>query len=206
MNNRRRLSRPFLIGTLLALIVVGLPAVAAAQAITACDWEVGHPSDPDRVGPVVSSSKVDTERAMAACRGDLERDPDNPRLQYQLARAIVYHADRHGTSYEEGMVYLAQSVAGHTQAMFVYGLILSRESRACEAAPWMRRAAEAGLKSARLAYVDNALGGRWSDCGVVLDAELMAGFLDGAADQVSGYYENMLLGALRRELAGLKLP
>ena len=144
---------------------------------------------------------------MAACRGDLETDPDNPRLQYQLARAIVYHADRHGTSYEEGMVYLAQSVAaGHTQAMFVYGLILSRESRACEAAPWMRRAAEAGLKSARLAYVDNALGGRWSDCGVVLDEELMAGFLDGAADQVSGYYENMLLGALRRELAGLKLP
>ena len=55
----------------------------------------------------------------------------------------------------------------------------------------MRRAAEAGLKSARLAYVDNAVGGRWSDCGVVLDAELMAGFLDGAADQVSGYYENM---------------
>ena len=146
---------------LLAFIEVGLPAVASAQAITACDWEVGHPSDPDRVGPGVSSSKVDTERAMAACRSDLSTDSDNPRLQYQLARAIVYHADRHGTSYEEGIVYLAQSAAaGHTQAMFVYGLMLSRESRACEAAPWMRRAAEAGLKSARLAYVDNALGGR----------------------------------------------
>jgi TPR repeat protein len=207
MDTWRRLPRSFLIGTLLAFIGVGLPAVAAAQAITACDWEVGHPSDPDRVGPGVSSSKVDTERAMAACRGDLKTDPDNPRLQYQLARAIVYHADRHGTSYEEGMVYLAQSAAaGHTQAMFVYGLMLSRESRACEAAPWMRRAAEAGLKSARLAYVDNAVGGRWSDCGVVLDADLMAGFLDAVADQVSGYYENMLLGALRRELAGLTSP
>ena len=144
---------------------------------------------------------------MAACRSDLETDSDNPRLQYQLARAIVYHADRNGTYYEEGMVYLAQSAAaGHTQAMFVYGLMLSRESRACEAAPWMRLAAEAGLKSARLAYVDNAVGGRWSDCGVVLDADLMAGFLDAAADQVSGYYENMLLGALRRELAGLTSP
>ena len=70
----------------------------------------------------------------------------------------------------------------------------------------MRRAAEAGLKSARLAYVDNAVGGRWSDCGVALDADQMAGFLDGAADQVSGYYENMLLDALRRELAGLTSP
>ena len=141
MDNRRRL--PLLIATLLACIGVGLPAVVAAQAITACDWEVGHPSDPDRVGPGVSSSKVDTERAMAACRSDLETDSDNPRLQYQLARAIVYHADRNGTYYEEGMV---------------------------------------------------------------LDADLMAGFLDAAADQVSGYYENMLLGALRRELAGLASP
>ncbi len=50
------------------------------------------------------------------------------------------------------------------------------------------------------------MGGRWSDCGLVLDADLMAGFLDAAADQVSGYYENMLLGALRRELAGLTSP
>ena len=38
---------------------------------------------------------------------------------------------------------------------------------------------------------------------MVLDADLMVGFLDAAVDQVSGYYENMLLGALRRELAGL---
>ena len=106
----------------MALVGVGLPAVAAAQAITACDWEVGHPSDPDRVGPDVTSSKVDTELAMAACRSDLEMDPDDPRLHYQLARAIVYHADRNGTSFEEGMVYLARSAAaGHTQAMFVTG-------------------------------------------------------------------------------------
>ncbi len=70
----------------------------------------------------------------------------------------------------------------------------------------MRRAAEAGHKSARLAYFDNAVSDRWSDCGVVLDADLLAGFLDAAADKVSGYYENMLLGALRRELAGLTSP
>jgi len=84
--------------------------------------------------------------------------------------------------------------------------MLSRESRACEASPWMRRAAKAGLKSARLAYADSAVGGRCSDCGVVLDADLMVGFLDAAAGPVSGYYESMLLGAVRRELAGLTLP
>lgn len=178
---------------------------AWGQAITACDWEVGHPSDPDRVGPGISSSEVDTERAMAACRRDLTADPDNPRLQYQLARAIVYHADRTGMSYEEGMLYLAQSAAGgHIQAMFVYGLMLSQASRACEAAPWMRRAAEAGLKSARIAYVDNVVGGRWAECGMAFDVDAMASFLDAAGDQVSGYYENMLLEALRRELAVLE--
>ena len=80
--------------------------------------------------------------------------------------------------------------------MFVSGLILSRKSRACEA----------GLKSARLAYVDNAMSGRKSDCGVVLDKDLMAGVLDAAADQVSVYCENTLLGALRRELTSLTSP
>lgn len=174
---------------------------AHSQAITACDWEVAHPSDPDRIGPGVSSSDVDTVRAMAACRRDLESDPDNARLQYQLARAIVYHADRYDTSYEEGMVYLAQSASsGHTQAMFVYGLMLSREARLCEAEPWMRGAAEAGLKSARIAYVDHAVAGNWSQCGVPTDATALKGYLEEASDQVSGYYEKMLIGALHREL------
>ncbi len=142
---------------------------------------------------------------MAACTADLRADPDNPRLQYQLARAIVYHADRHGTSYEEGMVYLAQSAkGGHVQAMFVYGLMLSREARVCEAAPWTRRAAEGGLKAARLAYVDSAVGGQWADCDVTFNKDVMSDFLDAAADQVSGYYEKMLLGALRREVAALE--
>ena len=189
----------------LTLIALWFSALVSGQSMTACDREVGHPSDPERVGPGVSSSQVDTDRAMAACRADLLADPDNPRLQYQLARAIVYHADRHGTSYEEGMVYLVQSAdAGHVQAMFVYGLMLSREARACEAAPWTRRAAEGGLKAARLAYVDSAVGGQWADCDVTFNKDVMSDFLDAAADQVSGYYEKMLLGALRREVAALE--
>ena len=93
---------------------------------------MGHPFDPIRVGPGVSFFKVETERAMAACRGDLAMNPDNPRLQCHLARAIVYHADTHGNPEAEGMVYLARSsAAGQTQTMFVFGLMLSRELLAC---------------------------------------------------------------------------
>ena len=189
---------------LLALMVLLLPLTGWSQPITSCDWEVAHPSDPHRVGPGVSSSDVDTERAIAACRQALLATTDSPRLQYQLARAIVYHAERHNTSNEEGMRYLEQSaLAGYTQAMFVYGLMLTSEDRPCEAPFWMQRAAEAGLKAARIGYVEAATSGRWSSCDVSLSAQSMTAFLDGAEEQVSGYYENLLLDTLRRALIAL---
>jgi hypothetical protein len=67
----------------------------------------------------------------------------------------------------------------------------------------MGRAAEAGLKAARIGYVEAATSGRWSSCNVPLDAQSMTAFLDGAEEQVSGYYENLLLGTLRRALIAL---
>jgi hypothetical protein len=39
---------------------------------------------------------------------------------------------------------------------------------------------------------------------VTFNKDVMSDFLDAAADQVSGYYEKMLLGALRREVAALE--
>ena len=177
--------------------------VSSAQS-AGCDWEVSPPSHPHRWGPGGASSGVDTERAMAACRQALLANADNPRFQYQLARAMVYHAERHHTSHEEGMRYLAQSAhAGYTQAMFVYGLMLTSEDRPCEAPYWMGRAAEAGLKAARIGYVEAATSGRWSACNVPLDVQSMTAFLDGAEEQVSGYYENLLLGTLRSALIAL---
>jgi hypothetical protein len=57
-------------GGVILLCLLSATAVQqlSAQVITGCYWEVAHPSDPDRVGPGVSSSEVDTLRAMAACR------------------------------------------------------------------------------------------------------------------------------------------
>ena len=66
-----------------------LPGATNAQGIDACDWEAGHPSDPDRVGPGVGSGDVDTERAIAACRHAIEREPNTARFHYQLGRALV---------------------------------------------------------------------------------------------------------------------
>lgn len=185
---------------LMALALLASNA-AGAQTITSCDWEVAHPSDPHHVGPGVSSSDVDTGKAIAACRAALEADPGNPRFQYQLARALVYHAGRTDGSDDEGMRYLGQAAAaGYTQAMFVYGLMLQRHGKTCEVEPWTRRAADQGLKAARIAYVNDALTGTWSNCDITAGPEQMHAYLDGAAEQVSGYYENMLLSLLRHLL------
>ena len=189
---------------LILLIALLLPLTGWSQPITSCDWEAAHPSDPHRVGPGVSSSDVNTERAIAACRQALLTNAESPRLQYQLARAIVYDAERHNAANEEGMRYLEQSArAGYTQAMFVYGLMLTSEGRVCEAPSWMRQAAMAGLKAARIGYVEGATSGRWSSCGIALDLQRMVAFLDGAEEQISGYYETLLVATLRSALQRL---
>ena len=71
-----------------AFCFLGLP-VAQAQVITACDWEVAHPSDPDHVGPGKGSGEVDTARAIAACENAVSTHPDVARFHYQLGRALV---------------------------------------------------------------------------------------------------------------------
>jgi hypothetical protein len=89
---------------------------------------------------------------------------------------------------------------GHTQALFVMGLMEQREQDFCGAEPYTRAAANAGLKSARISYVNEYLSGRLNDCPPRASLEDMAGFLEDAQEQVSGWYENMLLEALSRQL------
>lgn len=74
---------------LIASAAWALSPPALAQAIDACDWEAGHPSDPDRIGPGIGSGDVNTARAIDACRRAVEREPDNARFHYQLGRAGV---------------------------------------------------------------------------------------------------------------------
>ena len=184
------------------LIVLGFPAVANAQAIDACDWEVGHPSDPDRVGPGVGSGDVDTARAIAACRDAIAREPETARFHYQLGRALVYQADREGTDWTVGLPPLEKAAAlEHPQAMFVLGLMHKRAGDVCASEPLTRGAAQRGLKSARITYVNDYLSGALDACPPRASLEDMQGYLAAARGQVSGYYENMLLDALDRHLS-----
>lgn len=185
--------------TALILLVFVMPA-AFGEEPTTCDLEVGHPSDPRKVGPGKSSSEVRLQIAVPACRKAVEQEPDNPRFNYQLGRALVYWADINGGDTDEGVAYVQKSAdMDYPQALFVLGLMHKREGEDCLAEPVTKRAADLALKSARVTYVNDALSGAYENC-LTVNKEAMMNYLTQAKTQVSGYYENMLVMSLMREL------
>ena len=182
-------------------------AGTADDGVDACDLAAGHPSDPDHVGPGVATREVVAHIAIPACRAAVEREPGNPRFHYQLGRAIVYWADANNGDDSEGFAEVkAASDMGYRQAQFVLGLLHKRLGEVCAAEPLNKAAADQGLKSARLTYVDDVTAGQYDACGISASAEEMSAYLEGAKQQVSGYYEGMLLGSLERQLDEFKSP
>ncbi|MGI9236494.1 MAG: hypothetical protein ACR2QZ_03815 [Woeseiaceae bacterium] len=166
-----------------------------------CDTEAAHPSDPDRVGPGKGSGAVVTDRAIPACRRAVDEQPDVARFHYQLGRAIVYQADANNTDVSEGLTHLQHAAdMEYSQAMFVLGLMHRRAGDICASEPLTKKAADQGLKSARITYVNAVLMADYGDCGVSASVDEMKSYLDGATTQVNGYYENMLLANLKRDL------
>lgn len=54
-----------------------------------CDLQAGHPSDPERLSPGVPYEFLRPSVAIPACRAALEKDPGNPRIMTELARALL---------------------------------------------------------------------------------------------------------------------
>lgn len=195
-----------------ALVVAFFGCLIAGEAGSAadahdCDTEAAHPSDPDRVGPGKASGEVDTDRAIPACRRAVDEQPDIARFHYQLGRAIVYHADANNSDFSEGLAHLKQAAdMEYSQAVFVLGLMHRRAGDICASEPLTKKAADQGLKSARISYVNAVLAADYGDCGVSASVGEMKSYLEGATTQVSGYYENMLLANLKRDLASITPP
>ena len=182
------------------LLCLAAGTVAAEVPVHECDLQAAHPSDPDHLGPGRSSSEVVTHRAIPACRQAVAEYPDVARFHYQLGRALVYWADANGGDTAEGIRHLAHAAdMGYTQALFVLGLMHRRAGDVCASEPVTKKAADQGLKSARITYVNGVLGGDYGPCGLSASMEEMRAYLDGASTQVSGYYENMLLANLERQ-------
>lgn len=121
-----------------------------AAVVTACDVWVSHPDDPYRVAPAVPFGLVNTREAIRDCSIALSEDPDNPRLNFLLGRALDVAAQfddaRH---FYERASELGYPIADFTLgSLYRTGFGVERDlSRAAEL--WMM-AAEQGLQVAQV--------------------------------------------------------
>ena len=172
-----------------------------SQEITPCDLAATHPLDPNRVAPGVSQAEMNFPSAIAACEAAVAADPQNPRLQYQLARVYTYRGQT-----ERGWPHMEVAVAAeYPQALFVSGYmqhlgLSPADTDACTAGRLIRRSAVYGRHAGRIGFVRYALDGGFDECEGLVDAAQLRDFLAAAAEATGDYYQTMLIGMLRKEI------
>ncbi len=88
-HERRRLAC-VLVTTAIAAITFSAPSMAVENAgpgVTACDRLASSPYDSKAVAPAVQNI-LDLDPAIAACRADLQKHPNHPRLQFLLGSLL----------------------------------------------------------------------------------------------------------------------
>jgi uncharacterized caspase-like protein len=124
-----------------------LAPAAPADVVATCDRLAGAPSDPQRSSGEAGRKFADIPAgpAVAACRAALTREPNNPRLAFELGRAEIK-----GRGDEPEAVALIRQAADAKYAAalnllgFVYERGLGAPRDLEEAMKWYRRGADAG--------------------------------------------------------------
>jgi uncharacterized protein len=87
--------------------------------ITPCDLFAADPHDPYRISTGIPWGLVNTRQAIRACAEAVAADPDNPRLNYQMGRALDI-AER----FEEAISFYQRAVQGrYPKATFNIGFM-----------------------------------------------------------------------------------
>ncbi|MCB2108175.1 MAG: hypothetical protein KDE14_10760, partial [Rhodobacteraceae bacterium] len=178
-----------LFGIALAAVAVALTPVAGAQTVTECDRLASHPEDPDRVAPAVETSDLQFDAAIAACRADIVREPDNSRLHYLLGRLLFYNKQN-----EEAVKEVRNAAdMGYRQAQFVFGAFINNKrpfapTDICVLEDYWLKSAIAGRQAARISYVRYALRGKFDGCAHQPDRATLTSLLDAAHVGKPGYY------------------
>jgi len=172
-----------------------------SQSVTECDRLAAHGEDPDRVAPGVAESKVDLPAAIAACRVDLARDSNNPRLQYQLGRVLAYS----GVINEALPLLDKAAQSAYPQAQFVLAyLLLEGRLKApvdrCRALGLLRAAAAQQRMAAQIGLAVWQLGGSFRECANPPAAAELLQQLAAAREQKPGFYPLLLIEDLERQL------
>lgn len=177
---------------------------------TDCDRLAAHPSDPDRLTAGVSQSAMlaaGVDQAIAACRLAVTADPDNPRLNYQLARTLGY-AGRG----DEAAPFRDVAVAGdYPQGLFVVGFVHLTGQGAprdpCKAGYLIRRSAQAGRFAGLVGFPAWSLAGQFQGCPQVrMDLDELDGFLVRARahPENNDFYRGLLIDTLQRDVAAAR--
>ncbi|HEY6640933.1 hypothetical protein [Povalibacter sp.] len=170
-----------------------------SQAVTECDRLTSHADDPNHVAPGVVD--VDLPKAIAACQADLQKDPQNPRLLYQLARSLVYSGRT-----AEGLTFIDKSAElKYPQAMFVSSLLyldgsFGAPKDVCRAARLIRESAIYGRLAGQVGYPARFIEGRFDECSPRTDYDELVVFLQAVLDSKPDYYKTLLAESLLREL------
>lgn len=198
---------------LLAAVLLPCAALAAedfkpfdpskySQQVTECDRLASHPDDPYHVAPGMQRKDIDLPAAIAACQQAVEKDPTNPRLNYQLARVYGYSGMG-----EKAIPYRAAAVdADYPQSLFVVGYLhllgLNKQPQdTCRAAELIRRAARQGRLAGQVGFVRWSLNGTFDGCDVEQDPAEMLGFLEAASKQAGGdFYKGQLVEILTEQV------
>lgn len=172
-----------------------------SQEVTECDRLAGHPDDPHKVVPGLGTRAMDLPAAIQACRTDLAKDAQNPRLQYQLARALTYNG-----RVTEALPIIEQSAAaGYPQAIFVTGYLYlegaySAPKNPCRAAELIRESALYGRLAGQLGYPAYVLAGRFEGCATSQAREELIELVETARKTRLDYYPAVLAESLLAQL------
>ena len=173
-----------------------------SQLATDCDRLAGHPDDPFHVGTGLEKPEMDLPRAVAACQTDLQKDPGNPRLLYQLARSLAYS----GRGAESLPLINRSASLGYPQALFVAGYLYleglyQAPKDLCRAGELIRQSAQVGRMAGQVGFPAWHLQGRFKGCSVRQDVTEMIGFLNAAKATKPEFYHALLIDDLLRQLA-----
>jgi TPR repeat protein len=196
------MTRAVLLIVFCALLPLGALHAGELEVPTACDLLAAHPSDPDKIVEGVSAETVRPalDTAIAACRLDVERHPEQARLVYYLGRVLFYAGQ-----FQEGMQFVDRAAAmGHRQSQFVSALIYfdgvpeAIAADPCRAMSLWQDAASRGHYAASQTLARHALGGRFADCGEVPSRAEMRSWVEAAAaqPQAGDFYHGLLNGLL----------
>lgn len=200
------------------MIFAGLAAMALASSqqteikvwdaknysskVTQCDILISHPDDPNKIGPGTSQKKANLPAAIAACEKAVKADPENPRLNYQLARAYGYSGMG-----EKAYKYRDKAVAaGYPQSLFVIGYItLMGENKqpqdTCKGGDLIRRSAKVNRFAGQVAFPYYWLNGKLAQCNFDVTEQELLGYVEAGRKTAAGdYYKETLLDLLERDI------